>query len=64
VGDLQADGSMVFVVDVPPNVSAVEIMHCVWQVPEGASTMRIEISTSDLGEMRVSARAGYEGEDT
>jgi hypothetical protein len=64
VGDLQPDGSMVFLVDVPPNVEAVEIMQCVWRVPPGAQTMRIEISTTDLGEMRISARAGYGGDHT
>jgi hypothetical protein len=63
VGDLQADGSMVFLVDVPPKVEAVEIMNCVWAVPPGAQWMRIEISTSDLGEMRVSARPGYGGDE-
>lgn len=62
-GELQRDGSMLFVMTVPPTATSVEISGCVFDIPDGATRVLVTISTNDAGQTTLGLTPTYEGDD-
>lgn len=63
-GRVQPDGSMVFLMGVPPTASTVEVAGAVFHIPPGATTIRVVVSMDDEGQVTYRMRPGYEGDTT